>query len=459
MASSSAFSGTRFEELIFHINARNLPIRAEQLRARLSLLPTMILSQILVEPAFVWFMWGLPAIPHWQLLLWLGSAYFLHLLETVQWFRHRNRLDDMDQCRKWSKYFFLFSLSIGMMWGLGTLFFFPHDLLFQVLLICVMLGLAAGSTATNATHPPALYAYVLGLMLPLTFRVMIENDATHFALGSLLLLFLVVVLVSGNFLSKLVLQSLKQRFENQSLAEQLAVMNNELEHKVEERTAQLRHKTNEVSNIRDVTIVAMGTLAETRDNETGNHLKRTQSYIRALAVKLQSHPRFQDFLSDDHIEALHKLAPLHDIGKVGIPDHILHKPGKLTVEEFEIMKQHPSLGDKVLAQAERNLPEPSRFLHIAREITTGHHEKWDGSGYPKGLQGDDIPISARLMAVADVYDALISKRIYKEAYSHEEAATIITQGQGSHFDPDVIEAFLAIQTEFQQIAKRYRDTA
>jgi len=320
-----------------------------------------------------------------------------------------------------------------------------------------MLGLAAGSAATNTTHLPSLYAYVLGIMAPLIFRVLIEQDEAHLALGALLILFMLVVLASGHSMHKLIILSLQQQVENQSLAQQLAVKNNELEQKVEERSSQLRHKSEEVAHIRDVTIIAMGILAETRDNETGNHLKRTQHYIRALANKLRHHPRFVDFLMDEHIEALYKLAPLHDIGKVGIPDNILLKPGKLTVEEFEIMKTHPIIGGNVLTAAESDLPAPSRFLHIAREIATGHHEKWNGSGYPAGLKADAIPIPARLMAVADVYDALISPRVYKRAFSHEEAVSIITQGHASHFDPYLVDAFLEIQEDFRNIAELFRD--
>jgi putative two-component system response regulator len=203
--------------------------------------------------------------------------------------------------------------------------------------------------------------------------------------------------------------------------------------------------------------MAMASLAETRDNETGNHLKRTQTYIRALALQLRFHPRFREFLTEDNIESLYKLAPLHDIGKVGIPDAILLKKGKLTVEEFEIMKTHPLLGGNAIAMAESGLPTPNRFLHIAREIATGHHEKWDGSGYPLGLKGDEIPISARLMALADVYDALISRRVYKQPHSHEDAVAYILQGKGIHFDPDVTDVFITIKEEFRQIAERYQD--
>jgi response regulator RpfG family c-di-GMP phosphodiesterase len=451
MTSPSTF----FDDLRFHIDEDNLFVRAEQLRARLKLLPLMLVAQMLIEPLFVWLMWDIAS--HQQLMIWLAVAFLLHLAELTLWFQSREKLDTIEDCQRWSQDLFNFALVFGMMWGVGTLFFFPSDLLTQVLLVCVLMGLTAGAASMNSMHPPAFYAYVIGLMLPLIFRVMVEQDDTHIALGSLLLLFLLVMLSSGHFLSKFIMLSLLQRFENESLAQQLASMNDVLEHKVEERTAQLLHKTEEVSQIRDVTIMAMASLAETRDNETGNHLRRTQKYIRALAMKLRDHPRFKDFLTEDNIESLYKLAPLHDIGKVGIPDAILLKQGKLTPEEFEIMKSHPLLGGNAIAMAESGLPTPNRFLHIAREIATGHHEKWDGSGYPLGLKGEAIPISARLMALADVYDALISRRIYKQPFTHTEAVAHILQGHGTHFDPDVTDAFLAIQEEFRLIAEKYKD--
>lgn len=447
--------GELFNDLRFGIDQQNLSMRAEQLRARLKLYPLMWFGQMSAVPFFVWLMWDVAS--HQHLMLWFGCAYLLHLAEIVNWISYRDATNSVVECKEWSRKIIFFGLVIGMMWGFGCIFFFPHELLSQVLLICVMLGLAAGATTINATHPPDFYAYLLGMMLPLIFRVMVEADETHIALGFMLMLFLVVMLVSGQFLGKFILLSLRQRFENLSLANQLASMNDVLEHKVAERTAQLQEKTDEVSRIRDVTIIAMGTLAETRDNETGNHLKRTQTYIRALALKLQNHPRFKHYLSNDIIESLYKLAPLHDIGKVGIPDHILLKQGKLTPEEYEIMKTHPTLGSDALAAAESSLPAPSKFLHIGREIAGGYHEKWDGSGYPKGLKGDDIPISARLMALADVYDALICKRVYKKAFSHEDAVSFIRDGRGAHFDPDVVDAFLEIQGEFDQIAKRFQD--
>ncbi len=440
---------------MFRIDAGNLAVRSEQLSARLKLLPYMLLAQVLAEPIFVWLMWESDS--HRHLLLWLGCVYLLHLAELVTWWGYRTRTATLAECREWSRRFVWFSLVIGMMWGFGTLFFFPAFVLDQVLLICVMLGLAAGAAPMNATHPPAFYAYLFSLLLPLIFRVLIEQDVMHFALAILLMLFLIMMLGAGQFLSRLIMRSLQQRFLNQSLARQLAILNDGLESKVRERTEQLQRKSEEVAQVRDVTIIAMATLAETRDNETGNHLRRTQTYMRALATQLRDHPRFKAFLNDESIESLYKLAPLHDIGKVGIPDYILRKQGKLTPEEYEIMKSHPTLGGEALAAAEASLPAPSRFLHIGREIAAGHHEKWDGSGYPKGLKGDEIPISARLMAVADVYDALICKRVYKAAFTHEEAVAFILEGRGKHFDPDVVDAFLSIEKEFRQIAERYSD--
>lgn len=221
---------------------------------------------------------------------------------------------------------------------------------------------------------------------------------------------------------------------------------------------EVARRTRELAAIQDVTILAMASLAETRDNETGNHIRRTQHYIRVLAKELQTHPRFAFFLSDETIELLFKSAPLHDIGKVGVPDRILLKPGRFTDEEFEIMKRHPRLGREAIEAAERQLGTPVAFLSFAKEIAYGHQEKWDGTGYPEGLKGEAIPISARLMALADVYDALISRRVYKAGMSHERAVEIITEERGTHFDPDIVDAFLRIGEVFQTIARKFVDS-
>lgn len=219
----------------------------------------------------------------------------------------------------------------------------------------------------------------------------------------------------------------------------------------------VKDRTRKLAKMQDAIIMAMASLAETRDNETGNHIRRTQNYVAALARQLKHLPRFSAELTDENIELLYKSAPLHDIGKVGIPDNILLKPGKLTSEEFEIMKLHTNYGRETILSVERYLGESNEFLRFAREITYSHQEKWDGSGYPENLSGDAIPISARLMAVADVYDALISRRVYKPAFTHEEAIDIMRKGRGTHFDPDILDVFLNITDEFKEIAMRYQE--
>ena len=221
---------------------------------------------------------------------------------------------------------------------------------------------------------------------------------------------------------------------------------------------QVTRRTHEVMAVLDVTILAMTSLAETRDSDTGNHIRRTQHYVQALARHLKTHVRFANELSDAAIDVLFKAAPLHDIGKVGIPDRILLKPAQLTPEEFEIMKTHTTLGCDAIEQAEQIVGTRVDFLRVAKEIALSHQEKWDGSGYPQGLAGDDIPLSARLMAVADVYDALISERVYKAAMPHDRAVGVVFQGRGAHFDPDMVDAFIEIQSEFQAIAQRFSDT-
>ncbi|MFT3850544.1 MAG: two-component system response regulator [Propionivibrio sp.] len=222
--------------------------------------------------------------------------------------------------------------------------------------------------------------------------------------------------------------------------------------------SEVAKRTREVVAIQDVTILAMASLAETRDSDTGNHIRRTQHYVKALAEKLRTHPRFAWFLTEQNISTLFKSAPLHDIGKVGIPDRILLKPGRFTPDEFELMKTHTTLGCEAIEHAEKSLGTEVEFLCTAKEIALSHQEKWDGSGYPVGLAGDAIPISARLMAVADVYDALISRRIYKDGMPHEKAAAIMVEGRGAHFDPDMIDAFLELQDEFRSIAARFADS-
>lgn len=204
-----------------------------------------------------------------------------------------------------------------------------------------------------------------------------------------------------------------------------------------------------VEKSRTTAILALAKLAEFRDRDTGNHLERIREYSKILATELSEHPAYRKYITQKYIDDIYLSSILHDIGKVGIPDNILLKPGKLTPEEFEIMKYHAIYGGDALCESEKHTTDHS-FLTIGKQIAYHHHEKWDGSGYPKGLSGKDIPLSARIVALADVYDALTSKRYYKSAMSHELAKNIILQDSGIHFDPDVVKAFLARESEFQQ---------
>lgn len=219
---------------------------------------------------------------------------------------------------------------------------------------------------------------------------------------------------------------------------------------------QVSARTGEIELLKDVVIEAMGELAEYRDPETGSHIKRTQHYVQALARRLSHYEQFQSRLHPEHIALLFKSAPLHDIGKVAIRDNILLKPGKLTSAEFETMKLHTTYGENVIKKLEKKVGESS-FLHYAKEIAGSHHERFDGTGYPRSLMGNEIPLSGRIMAIADVYDALINVRVYKEAFSHEKALAIMSEERGSHFDPLIFDTFIELSPEFQTIARRFQD--
>jgi len=235
---------------------------------------------------------------------------------------------------------------------------------------------------------------------------------------------------------------------------QLQAHNENLEKLVQDRTAQL-------ALMQEAIILAMASLAETRDStgvQAGDgHLRRTQRYVRALAQHLRGHPRFAAELTDANIDLLYRSAPLHDIGKVGIPERILLKQGQLDREEFEVMKLHAVYGRDTIMLVEKHIGGTNGFLMFAREIAHSHQEKWDGSGYPDHLAGEQIPLSARLMAVADVYDALISRRVYKPAFTHRQALDVMRKGRGTHFDPDVLDAFFEIEDQFAAIAGEFRD--
>jgi putative two-component system response regulator len=224
----------------------------------------------------------------------------------------------------------------------------------------------------------------------------------------------------------------------------LKQQNEQLERKVRERTQEL-------AVTQGVIIEAMASLAETRDQETGDHVMRTRYYVQMLAVNLASHPCFAAYLQNVDPDDLGTAATLHDIGKVGVPDHILLKPGRLTPEEFEEVKKHTIYGHETLSRLAKRLPG-NAFLKLADAIAWSHHEKWDGSGYPRGLERDEIPIPGRLMAIADVYDAIVSERVYKKAMEHDEAVEFIKSQSGTHFDPDVVESFCQLADSFHYMA-------
>lgn len=225
--------------------------------------------------------------------------------------------------------------------------------------------------------------------------------------------------------------------------------NSLLKQKIQKKTAQLL-------STQEFTIEALASLAEYRDPETGGHIKRTKEYMKLLAMELKKKDKYKNLLNGTMIKRIYKSAPLHDIGKVAIPDSILLKEGPLTHEEFEEMKLHTVYGRDALINAELKLGRKS-FLSTAKEIAYTHQEKWDGSGYPQGIKGKNIPLSGRMMAIADVYDALISKRPYKPPYPHDKAIDLIKQLKGIHFDPDIADTFLSINNGFRDIALKFAD--
>lgn len=296
--------------------------------------------------------------------------------------------------------------------------------------------------------------------IPVLFLTGLDNpqDEEHgLSLGA-------VDFIHKPFSPPVVLARVRNHLQLAQTTKLLHARNASLEEAVADRTCeilrqseQLLRREQEAVAAQSAVIIAFCALVETRDNETGNHIRRTQNYVRLLARHLRDHPRFRGELSEENIGLMYKSAPLHDVGKVGIPDAILGKPGPLNAEEWAVMKLHCQYGRDAILVAERELGEAASFLRYAREIAYGHHERWDGAGYPQGLAGEAIPLSARLMAVADVYDALISVRVYKPAFSHGQALAMIAKERGSHFDPDIVDAMLAVASDFDRVAKHYAD--
>ncbi|MCD4713618.1 MAG: response regulator [Clostridiales bacterium] len=236
-----------------------------------------------------------------------------------------------------------------------------------------------------------------------------------------------------------------------SLAQKALQNQNEiLEIKVEERTRELMLT-------QQATIMSFASLAEYRDLETGGHIKRIKEYVHIIAKELMNNPKYQNMINDKYIDFLVQSSPLHDIGKVGVPDAILKKSGKLDTDEFEIMKKHTTYGKNAIETVEKDLGELA-FLHLAKEMAYTHHERWDGLGYPRGIKGNEIPLSGRIITVADVYDGLVSRRIYKPPYTHQVAVEMILKGKSMQFDPDVVDAFVGCLEEIRHIAIEQADS-
>ena len=216
-------------------------------------------------------------------------------------------------------------------------------------------------------------------------------------------------------------------------------------------------RTQQLSTMQDVIILAMASLAESKEGDTGAHIRRVQAYALALGTALRKNPAYTYRLTDEILELLFKTSPLHDIGKVGVPDSVLFKPGRLSHDEFDTMKRHSYFGSQTLMEVERQLAAPAAFVTMAHEIALHHHERWDGGGYPLGLQGEEIPLSARIVALADCYDALTSAKIYKPPYPVEQARRMIERERGLQFDPAVVDAFLLCGDEFTSIAATFPD--
>jgi putative two-component system response regulator len=212
----------------------------------------------------------------------------------------------------------------------------------------------------------------------------------------------------------------------------------------------------DLARVFDATILAMAHLAE--PGEAGNHIVRIQHFVRALAQKLKASPAYGRRMSDHTIGLLFRACPLHDIGNAGVPDRILLKPGPLNEEELEVMRAHPVLGRDAIEQIRTSAGVSTEFLEFAQDVAYGHQERWDGQGYPQGLVGEHIPLAARVMAIADAYDALTSDRVYRAGVAHDKAVQLIFQERAAQFDPDMVDAFIEIQDEFAVIAQRYADT-
>lgn len=300
------------------------------------------------------------------------------------------------------------------------------------------------SISLNA-HQFLIFLFLLGYLLVLVLLILDINFGSELITGLIFFFGAVFVFIENNLHKRTVL-AIKKNYDKTIL----------ITSALEEEREKLLSLNKQLAQTEDVTIFALAYQAELRDSVTGHHIARTSQYVQLLTRELMKKDKYKDYISIEYYTEIVKSAPLHDIGKVGIPDKILQKDGKFTEEEFEIMKRHCEIGADMIRKAMEKLKFRS-FLHIAEQLTAGHHEKWNGTGYPKGLKGDKIPLSARIMAVADVYDALRSKRQYKDAFPHEKARDIIINESGVHFDPDIIDAFIKTEGDFEKISMELMD--
>ena len=313
----------------------------------------------------------------------------------------------------------------------------PPDL---ILLDVMMPGMGGYETCSRLKADPALRQIPV---MFLTAMCEAEDEEKGFALGAV---DYIIKPLTPSLLLARVKTHLTLKYTQDCMEERNMYLETEIARRIEE-----------INQLQEVAINAMASLAETRDRETGAHIQRTAHYVKELGLRLREKAIYIDVLTLENIFLMTKSAPLHDIGKMGIPETILWKPGKLTTEEYEVMKTHSLIGRRAIDGAEKRLGSSMTFLQFAKEMAGSHHERWDGAGYPEGLSGGNIPVSARLMALADVYDALISRRVYKEPIPHEIAVSMIKVEAGKQFDPFVVAAFLELADRFKEIAATYID--
>ena len=302
-----------------------------------------------------------------------------------------------------------------------------------------------GRSRTLIAHESLLFMFLTGYIVVLVLYAFDIQFASEMITGLIFFFGAVFVFLENN-LHKNIVSSIKKNFDNTL----------QISSALEGEREKLLSLNKKLTQTEDVTIFALAYQAELRDTVTGNHIARCSKYVHLLAQDLMKQDKFNDYITVEYKTEIVKSAPLHDIGKVAIPDRILQKKGRFTTTEFDIMKTHCEIGADIIKRAMKKLKFRS-FLQIAEQLALSHHEKWDGTGYPKGLAGNDIPLSARIMAVADVYDALRSKRQYKDGFSHEKACHIILNDSSTHFDPDIIESFVRISDEFKKVSMELSD--